>query len=361
MTCQFAFLDVENADCIVVAPAEGPAVVVDVPQPQQLLDWLNAQGVTELGHVYVTHFHDDHIKSVEALVQFLAKWRGAGRVHAVALPEEAVRHLCDRMREFEKKPDYAANLQYQRLKDTLARLLEWSRKPGTAIGDVDTNHGAYRSGPLAVEVLFPTFIYDRDHRSRRPGKLNERSRVLRVTYGSFAALLLADIEGEGLSQFLKDVDDAALAADLVKIPHHGAWPANGDELGVLLERASARTAILSVGSRNRYRHVRPELFSALVDLQTRGRLEEFVCTEVTRTCVSSATERAAAGHNGLSMRRPCAGTIVIDVWPDGTSERRGRSTHDATIDSVERPACRGLAQLRVTTTTPRTHLKPSGP
>ena len=60
-----------------------------------------------------------------------------------------------------------------------------------------------------------------------------------------------------------------ITCHVLKIPHHGAWPKNASELVALLEHADPEMAVLSVGSRNTYGHVRPELFRALLGLQDR--------------------------------------------------------------------------------------------
>ncbi|RUT08303.1 hypothetical protein DSM106972_014710 [Dulcicalothrix desertica PCC 7102] len=61
----------------------------------------------------------------------------------------------------------------------------------------------------------------------------------------------------------------------------------------MLEKIDAELAVLSVGSTNTYGHVVPELFKLLLDQKDdkSKKLEKFVCTEVTRTCVYSASKR----------------------------------------------------------------------
>jgi len=138
--------------------------------------------------------------------------------------------------------------------------------------------------------------------------------VLRIVYGEFIAMLLADLEDAGLSDYLSVVKASEAAtkeakANIVKIPHHGAYPKNGDELKELLTLIDAELAVLSVGSTNQYGHVEPALFKALIELKD-NKDKRFICTEVTRTCKHSASHRATM-TKGLSKVEKCAGEITI--------------------------------------------------
>ncbi|MFN9867512.1 MAG: hypothetical protein ACK568_10645, partial [Pseudanabaena sp.] len=194
--------------------------------------------------------------------------------------------------------------------------------------------------------------YVENHFAIIAGKLNEISTVLRVSYSKFSAILLADIEGAGLTEllsFLKaNSDSADFTANVVKIPHHGAYPKNGDELQELLALIDAQLAVLSVGSTNRYGHVQPELFKALIDLKDNKdkRLDKFkfICTEVTRTCKHSASDRATM-TKGLSEATKCAGEITILAETTGDWKLKTETTHLDKIASFSHAACKGLADL----------------
>jgi hypothetical protein len=140
-----------------------------------------------------------------------------------------------------------------------------------------------------------------------------------------------------------------LNANIVKIPHHGAWPKNGDDLKQLLETIDAEIAVLSVGSTNNYGHVVPELFSLLLSLKndTSKRLKNFACTEVTRTCVHSASERSSMGKSGLAKQQLCAGEITICAETSGQWELKTQTVHEDIISSLTHPACKGKADLGI--------------
>jgi hypothetical protein len=186
-------------------------------------------------------------------------------------------------------------------------------------------------------------LYAQDHLAIVKGRDNEISVVLRVSYGDFAALLLADIEGSGLKECIETCQSHELSANIVKIPHHGAYPKNGDDLKYLLETIDAELAVLSVGSTNTYGHVVPELFNLLLNQKDNEskKLDKFVCTEVTRTCVHSASKLTAMGKSGLEKGQRCAGEITIRAETSGEWDLKTETEHESVISTVKYPACKG--------------------
>jgi competence protein ComEC len=88
---------------------------------------------------------------------------------------------------------------------------------------------------------------------------NDYSAVLRLGYGRFAALFTGDAP-RSVENALVALHDTALAADLLKVGHHGSRTATGDSL---LIAARPRLAIVSVGTRNRYGHPDPGVVDRL--------------------------------------------------------------------------------------------------
>jgi hypothetical protein len=167
--------------------------------------------------------------------------------------------------------------------------------------EVTRGSNPYSQDSLEIHALHPGLLYAQDHLANTGGKDNEISVILRVNYGDFTGLFLADIEGAGLKECvdLSIANPNEFIANLVKIPHHGAWPKNFDDLQKLLETINAEIAVLSVGSTNRYGHVVPELFNLLINLQNDDskQLKQFVCTEFTRTCVHSASDTPVGSNH----------------------------------------------------------------
>jgi beta-lactamase superfamily II metal-dependent hydrolase len=344
MTCEFAFLPVGNADTIIIYPDGCSAVVIDLHKIPLLLKWFHNKKEIQIGRIYITHEHRDHFPSLEDLVTFLEHWLKTGTVESLCLPYEVYKDA--------KKKVASNRAGNKRLEDALLRLRQWEKK--SIINFLESTRGSnlYSQDALEIQVLHPGLLYAQEHLASTKGRDNEISVVLRVSYGDFAALLLADIEGAGLKECLEICKSHELNANLVKIPHHGAWPKNGDDLKQLLEAIDAEIAVLSVGSTNNYGHVVPELFDLLLNLKndTSKQLGNFACTEVTRTCVKSASERSAMGKSGLDQQKLCAGEITIFAETSGQWQLKTQTVHKDIISSLPRAACLGNADLGIIST-----------
>lgn len=183
---------------------------------------------------------------------------------------------------------------------------------------MSADHDIPDHGPLSFKVLHPSWLEVETQRATSRATHNEGSLVLRVRYGRFAALLMADLEGEGLTSLLDRTNrrgPASIRCHVIKIPHHGAWPKNARELVALLEHADPEMAVLSVGSKNNYGHVRPELFHAL-----------------------PVSDRSPRGR-GLPKARPCAGDVILEAKTDGRWSWPAEEEHRETVKSVLLAAC----------------------
>jgi len=341
MTCEVVFLPVGNADSMIIYPDGGSAVVIDLHKIPTLLKWFQNERETNISRIYITHEHRDHFPSLEDLVTFLDNWLKSGKVGSICLPYQVYQQA-------KKKVDSnrAAN---KRLEDALDQLRRWEKKSIINFIEVTRGSNPYSQDSLEIHVLHPGLLYAQEHLASIKGRDNEISVVLRVTYGNFAAVLLADIEGAGLKDCVDICKPDELNANIVKIPHHGAWPKNGDDLKQLLETIDAEIAILSVGSTNNYGHVVPELFSLLLSLKNdpSKRLQNFACTEVTRTCVHSASERSSMKKSGLVNKQLCAGEITIFAETSGQWQLNTETVHEDIISSLTHPACEGRADLGI--------------
>lgn len=85
---------------------------------------------------------------------------------------------------------------------------------------------------------------------------NDRSCVLSISAHGRRVLLTADIEAGAEAELLASGID--LRADALLVPHHGSRTSS---TGPFLDAVGARTALLAVGYRNRFRHPAPEVMS----------------------------------------------------------------------------------------------------
>lgn len=102
-------------------------------------------------------------------------------------------------------------------------------------------------------VLFAALAPDRSMQGDTDG--NDASCVLRISAPGGSALLAGDIE-RAAERTLVAAYGAALAADIVLVPHHGSRSSSGE---AFVQATGADAAIFSVGYRNRYRHPHEEV------------------------------------------------------------------------------------------------------
>jgi len=237
-----AVLDVGQGDAILLQPPAAPAVLVDAGPPEAgLADKLRELGVGSLAAAVVTHDQSDHSGGIAELLGVLP-----------------VRRLL-----------------YARAG---ARLLGGARSAGTRPLRV-TEGSTVRSGALRLEVLWPPDGLSGT--SPQGGDPNDSSLVLLARWRDFSMLLTGDAEAEAVP-----LDPGPL--DVLKVAHHGSEDAG---LGALLDRASPRLAVISVGEDNRHGHP------------------------------TAATLATLARHGVRTLRTDRDGTVVLEV-ADGSVRAR---------------------------------------
>jgi competence protein ComEC len=106
-------------------------------------------------------------------------------------------------------------------------------------------------GEAVIDVLAP--FVDRDATSLSS---NNRSLVLRLTFGKRRFLLTGDIERAIEARLTATVDD--LRADVLKIAHHGSRTSSTAEF---LARVSPALAVISVASPSPFGHPHPDVLA----------------------------------------------------------------------------------------------------
>ncbi|WP_449555774.1 ComEC/Rec2 family competence protein [Kocuria kalidii] len=224
--------DVGQGDAVLLRTAPGRAVLVDTgPDPRSLERCLRRSGVDHLDLVVLSHAHADHTGGLPAL----ARHGGTDEVWyatATAAPP-----------------------------DELAAALPGTPARRPAPGETRT------LGGLHLTVLAP----EPTHLGRRSDPTssdeNNASLVLRAELtgadGSTTSwLLTGDLEEEGASALLRTAGPL-VDVDVLKLSHHGAR--NGGT--AVIDAASPRLAVASVGRDNGYGHPHPRI---LAHLQSRG-------------------------------------------------------------------------------------------
>lgn len=233
-------LDVGQGDSIVVDFPDGEVMLIDggglVGSPvdtgaRVVLPSLRARRRNKIDVAVLSHPHPDHFTGLQATLDGLlvgelwetgeAERRGGG--------PDGVRHIVDGAR---------------RRGIPVRRPNELCNRPR-------------RFGDAIVEVLAPCPGV-RDERGA-----NDNSFVLRIVFGKRAALLTGDAESDAEAGLVAD-DPSRLAADLLKVGHHGSRTSTTP---AFLAAVSPSAAVISCGVRNRFGH--PHL-ATLRKLETAG-------------------------------------------------------------------------------------------
>jgi|GEM_PF-4304322 len=345
-TLRVRVLNVGQGDAVVVFLPESPrALVVDAFESERVLRALEENAIAEIV-LFLSHSDKDHVDGVQYL---LDNFRG--RVVAFLYNRDRLNAVLGG--------------RYVELLRSLARATreQATRNESVWSSDFNTNLNADArfcwlvTAPVSLDVLHPTH----DEQSSLLGtSTNEASGVLRIAFTfsdgtTRSVLLTGDVQLTGVSCLLHRFHNFGdrLRADVLKFPHHGAWPANypainqfpGVEKRTLtkfLEAVDPKIVILSVGMENKHGHVRKEAFEALLALRRHHlRLTRLVCTQITPTCLRSPKRSGPPA---------CGGDVEIrigDGLPDRIEVSPAEPEHLSRILSLtdrDQAACSPLLQ-----------------
>lgn len=230
----FLACDVGQGDGLLVRTGMAEAMLVDAgPDPVAIDRCLDQAGVTALPVAVLTHFHADHVDGLP------------GALSGRRVGEIWVSPLASPARE-------AASLRAQ-----AADLGVPMRSP--PVGE----HG--HVGPVRWEVLGPVLgpvpdVASGDVGAAESSAENDASLVLRLEVGRVRLLLTGDAEPEAQARILRSGAD--LAADVLKLPHHGS--ARQDR--AFLAATGATVAVASAGRDNDYGHPAPRTVELVTEL-----------------------------------------------------------------------------------------------
>jgi competence protein ComEC len=227
-TIRLQALDVGQGDAWLLITPQGRVLVDGGGSPDSAYDFgrlrllprLADLGAVAFDAVVLTHPHPDHARGLLAVLASLP-------VERVVLPRSAPRNLF--LDEFEEAA--------ARRGLTLERFGAGER---------------FTAAGLSFDVLHPG---DGPYPRARE---NSGSLVLRVALAGRAAILTGDIEGLAESDLV--AGGRVLAADVLKVPHHGSRTST---TAAFLSRVSPRLGLIGVGRRNHFGHPAPEVMERL--------------------------------------------------------------------------------------------------
>lgn len=265
------FLDVGQGDAAVVRTPNGLTLAVDAGRSTAGSDLgrtvvaphLRSLGVSRLDGLLVTHSDDDHAGGAESLLGLFSPKSLLLPAPVAGQPEDVAAAVASR-----RKPDASVRLR-------------WLSRGQTV-----------QLGPkVRLQVLNPsTERTDGDEATD-----NNRSLVLRLTYGTRSILMEADAEGEAERDMLQS--GLPVRSDVLKVSHHGSRSASTE---AWLNAVRPAYAVISVGRRNRYGHPHPTVLTALRQCgaqvyRTDRNGNVSVRTDGTRLTLATQRGRAASG------------------------------------------------------------------
>ncbi len=200
------FLDVDQADAALIRTPENETILIDTGHNGQTAALLRSQGVRRIDLLVLTHAHADHTGGTAAV-----------------------------LKAFPVRDIWYSGLDYKpRMRQTLARA------------------GRLETVSAGVEKRFAKLTLTVMHPEARPLRksVNNRSLVLRATYGSTRYLFPGDCELECWEELFK-LHRPELRAEVLKAAHHGSE--NGTNSGVLVN-VRPKTYVISCGRGNDYGH-----------------------------------------------------------------------------------------------------------
>ena len=221
-TLQVAFIDVGQGDCSLLSTSSGQDILIDAgPESagSAVVSFLNAQGVTELDVIVISHNHADHIGGLVDLLQ---------------------------------SPILVGEVFYNgNACTTLICQAVWAEmgKRGITPQAVDAGD-SFSWGPLAAAVLNPQAVPTGDE--------NEDSVVLDLDFFETDLIYTGDI---GFATETLLINAGGLGpVEVLKVAHHGSAESSGT---AFLGAVAPQAAVISVGASNPYGHPSAETLQRL--------------------------------------------------------------------------------------------------
>ena len=208
------FLDVGQGDCILVQFPDGRNMLVDAGKNEsagRITDYLNKTGVKKLDFVVGTHPHEDHIGSLDVVLQRF-------QIGAVFMPK------------------VTTNTK------TFRDVLEAVKDKGLKIKTAKSGVNLVRTDSLSVDIIAP--------QGTAYKSLNDYSAVIKISYDQVSFLLAGDAEAFSEREVLSN-SAISPKADVLKVAHHGSRTSTSN---AFLQTVAPKVALISLGAGNDYHY-----------------------------------------------------------------------------------------------------------
>lgn len=216
------FLDVGQADCILIQTPNERNMLIDAGNngdQEIILSYLERAEIKQLAVVVGTHPHEDHIGSMDTVINRFP-------VERVYLPKVTT------------------------TTETFASLLSALKQKGLSVKTAKAGVNIELDPALSIEFIAPNGgAYE---------ELNDYSAVIKLTYKQVSFLFTGDAGVCSEREMMAKGTD--LRVDLLKVGHHGS---NTSTSRLFLEKVNPKHAVISVGAGNRYGHPDQEVINRL--------------------------------------------------------------------------------------------------
>lgn len=194
---EVTFLNVEQGDCAIIRMADHKTVIVDTGTESmcinELLPYLERKNILKIDALIISHGDNDHSGGAELLTTLMPV-------------------------------DRVVTSRFYEPEVPIANCFKYEKGEKFSIGSA------------GFEILSPDKDYNND---------NDNSLVVRMDFGKSSFLFTGDA-GEDVEKDLENID-----ADVLKVSHHGAKTASGEEF---LKKVSPKYSVISVDKNNSYGH-----------------------------------------------------------------------------------------------------------
>ncbi|MDK2933335.1 MAG: competence protein ComEC [Clostridiales bacterium] len=229
---EVTFINVGQGDCILLKSPDNKTILIDGGGSRDQSDYdiaenivipyLLKRGIMSIDVAIISHYHADHAEGILSMLNSLP-------IKTLLLP----------LRE-----------QNNQLKQA---LIEDAKRHRVPIYYLSKDDNIRVNNKIVLEVLNPDFS---QITGLAPNE-NNQSLVLRLKYGQISFLFTGDIEREAEEYIVES--GSSVAADVLKIPHHGSDTSSNESF---LEAVSPRFAVISVG-RNNFGHPSTQVLERL--------------------------------------------------------------------------------------------------
>nr|WP_253184570.1 ComEC/Rec2 family competence protein [Natrialba sp. SSL1] len=232
-------IDVGQADATLLVTPGGETILIDTgdwrPDGQQVIDYLDSQGIDRIDHLIATHAHADHIGGHAAVIEHVEEnGEGVGAAYdsGVAHTSQTYDNYLDAIEEYDV---------------TLFEVAEGDELP---LGEAESETANETEGVTATFLSPPAGDSGSD--------LHYNSVTLAVEFGDFSYLTTGDAEADAEERLVDEQTDH-LPSTVYQAGHHGSTTSSTPPF---LDAVEPEIAVISSALESQYGHPHDEVLES---------------------------------------------------------------------------------------------------